>query len=213
MPDFHLEKEIHTNGFIFGVDEAGRGPWCGPVIAACVCWPNFEIPTKLETQIDDSKKLSATKREALFNLIMQSQALVGIGSASSVEIDEKNILQATFLAMKRALEQISHKLHIQPAAVLIDGNRLPKEWPIFTKAIIHGDHLSLSIATASIVAKVTRDSLMKKLAKDYPQYGWDRNAGYGTPEHISAIKKYGITPEHRRTYAPIKNYLEKKRPF
>lgn len=210
MPDFHLEKELHTQGLIFGLDEAGRGPWCGPVIAACVCWPDFDIPPELAKQIDDSKKLSPLKRKMLFDLIMQSQALVGIGLSSSLEIDEKNILQATFLAMRRALEQISENAHIQPAAVLIDGNRLPKEWKIPAKAVIHGDHLSLSIAAASIVAKVTRDQLMKELAKSHPQYGWDRNAGYGTREHIEAIEKYGITPIHRRTYAPIRRYLEKQ---
>ncbi len=210
MPDFHLEKELHANGPVFGVDEAGRGPWCGPVVAACVCWPDFEIPAELAAQIDDSKKLSPTKRDMLFDMILQSQALVGIGLSSSVEIDEKNILQATFLAMQRALEQISRQKNIKPAAVLIDGNRLPKKWHLPVQAVVHGDHLSLSIAAASIVAKVTRDRLMKDLAKNHPQYGWEHNAGYGTKEHIDAIEKYGITPLHRRTYAPIRRYLEKK---
>lgn len=210
MPTFNLEKEFDTNGFVFGLDEAGRGPWCGPVVAACVCWPNFEIPTELAEQIDDSKKLSANKREHLFNLIMQSNAIVGIGISSSTEIDEKNILQATFLAMKRALEQAQKNYNITPSALLIDGNRLPKDIHIPAKAIIKGDHLSISIASASIVAKVTRDKLMKELAKSYPQYGWDKNAGYGTKEHINAIEKYGITSLHRRSYAPIKRYLENK---
>lgn len=208
MPDFHLEKEFQSSKFIFGIDEAGRGPWCGPVVAACVCWPDFIIPDELANQIDDSKKLSASKREELFQLIMQSNAHIGIGIASSNEIDDKNILQATFLAMKRSLEQVSKNKNISPDAVLIDGNRLPKDWDIPAKAIVKGDHLSLSIASASIVAKVTRDKLMKELAKAHPEYGWDRNAGYGTKEHILAIEKYGITPIHRRSYAPIKKYLE-----
>lgn len=208
MPDFHLEKELQTHGLVFGLDEAGRGPWCGPVVAACVCWPNYEIPPELTEQIDDSKKLSVAKREILFDLIMQSTKLVGVGISSSGEIDEKNILQATFLAMKRALDQVCEHVHVKPAAVLIDGNRLPKEWKIPAKAIIKGDHLSLSIAAASIIAKVTRDRLMKEMAKSHPEYGWEKNAGYGTKEHIMAIEKYGITPMHRRTYAPIRRYLE-----
>lgn len=210
MPDFHLEKELCSNGYVFGLDEAGRGPWCGPVVAACVCWPNFEIPKDLENQIDDSKKLSSSKRETLFSLIMQSNAIIGIGLSSPTEIDEKNILQATFLAMQRAIEQATKNYNIQPNALLIDGNRLPKNLNIPAKAIIKGDHLSLSIASASIIAKVTRDKLMKELAKSYPQYGWDKNAGYGTKEHILAIEKYGITSLHRRSYAPIKRYLENK---
>ena len=210
MPSFDLEKEICPNGFVFGLDEAGRGPWCGPVVASCVCWPNFEIPEELESEIDDSKKLSAEKREKLFDKIMQSNALIGIGISSSVEIDEKNILQATFLAMQRAIEQVEKNNKIKPDALLIDGNRLPKNINIPSKAIIKGDHLSLSIAAASIVAKVTRDKLMKELAKSYPQYGWEKNSGYGTKEHINAIEKFGITSIHRRSYAPIKRYLANK---
>ncbi len=210
MPDFHLEKEISSSGLVFGIDEAGRGPWCGPVVAACVCWPNYEIPTELAEQIDDSKKLSAIKREHLFQLIMQSQALIGIGIASSIEIDENNILQATFMAMKRAIDQVKQNMGITPDAILIDGNRLPKDWPFLTKAVVKGDHLSLSIASASIIAKVTRDKLMKELAKSHPEYGWDKNAGYGTKEHINAIEKFGITSIHRRSYAPIKRYLEEQ---
>ncbi len=210
MPNFNLEKEFNSNGFIFGLDEAGRGPWCGPVVAACVCWPNYEIPSDLAEQIDDSKKLSATKREQLFDMIMQSNAIVGIGLSSSTEIDEKNILQATFLAMERAVEQAQKNYNVTPAALLIDGNRLPKNISIPAKSVVKGDHLSLSIASASIIAKVTRDKLMKEMAKSYPQYGWDKNAGYGTKEHINAIEKYGITSLHRRSYAPIKRYLEHK---
>lgn len=207
MPNFELEKEICPNGFVFGIDEAGRGPWCGPVVAACVCWPHYNIPNELAEQIDDSKKLSAQKREVLFDEIMTSNAYIGIGIASSTEIDEKNILAATFLAMERAVQQAEENFHQKPDALLIDGNRLPKNLSLPAKAIIKGDHLSLSIAAASIVAKVTRDKLMKELSKTYPQYGWEKNAGYGTKEHIEAIEKYGITSIHRRSYAPIKRFL------
>lgn len=208
MPTFDLEKEIYPNGFVFGIDEAGRGPWCGPVVAATVCWPNHQIPSELAEQIDDSKKLSSQKREALFDAIMASNAYIGIGISSAAEIDEKNILAATFLAMERAVEQAIKNFNQKPDALLIDGNRLPKNLSIPAKAIIKGDHLSLSIASASIIAKVTRDKLMKELSKTYPQYGWEKNSGYGTKEHIEAIEKYGITSIHRRSYAPIKRFLE-----
>jgi len=205
MPDFSHEKTCPTNGLIFGIDEAGRGPWCGPVVAACVCWPNFQIPNELATTINDSKQLSAAKRERLFPLIMNSGAYIGIGQASAQEIDELNILQATFLAMKRALQDATQKGHKADFA-LIDGNRLP-QWDIPCQCLIKGDALSLSIAAASIIAKVTRDHIMQNLSKEYPQYGWDKNAGYGTKDHIQALQKYGITPHHRKTYKPIANLI------
>jgi ribonuclease HII len=204
MPDFSYEKKC-GDGFVFGLDEAGRGPWCGPVVAACVCWPNYQIPDYLAVAINDSKKLTAAKRETLFSQIMDSNALVGIGQASAVEIDEINILQASFLAMKRALDQVQ-KAGYKPSYALIDGNRLPK-WSLPCQAIIKGDALSLSIAAASIVAKVTRDHIMQELAIEYPAYGWDKNAGYGTKIHIEALHQYGVTPHHRRSYAPIKAFL------
>ena len=207
MPDFSHEKSCNCNGLVFGIDEAGRGPWCGPVVAACVCFPNFDIAPELATQINDSKKLSATKREKLFPLIMNSGAYIGIGQASAEEIDQLNILQATFLAMHRALinaEQKGYKANF----ALIDGNRLPK-WEIPCQCLIKGDSLSLSIAAASIIAKVTRDHIMQELAKQYPQYGWERNAGYGTADHIAALQKYGVTPHHRKTYKPVANLLSK----
>jgi ribonuclease HII len=206
MPDFKLEDACPTTGLIFGLDEAGRGPWCGPVVAACVCWPNREIDPALATAINDSKQLSPAKREALFPQIMQSNALVGIGQASAAEIDEINILQASFLAMQRALDQVQ-KNGFTPAYALIDGNRLPN-WNIPMRAVIGGDAKSLSIAAASIVAKVTRDHIMADLAKEYPAYGWDKNAGYGTRQHQEALAQFGITPHHRRTYAPIKKLIE-----
>lgn len=205
MPDFSFEQMCGGSGLIFGFDEAGRGPWCGPVVAACVCWPDGEISDELAKAINDSKKLSAAKREKLFPLIMQSNAIVGIGQASAQEIDEINILQASFLAMRRAMEAVQAK-GFQPAFALIDGNKLPN-WTIPMRAIVGGDAKSLSIAAASIVAKVTRDHLMAELAKEYPQYGWERNAGYGTKDHQGALAQYGITPYHRRTYAPIRKII------
>jgi len=209
MPDFTHEKACFNKGLVFGIDEAGRGPWCGPVVAACVCFPNFKIADDLASQINDSKKLSVQKREKLFPLIMNSGAYIGIGQASAQEIDELNILQATFLAMHRALEHITSQGH-PPAFALIDGNRLPK-WNIPCQCLIKGDSLSLSIAAASIIAKVTRDHIMQDLAKDYPQYGWERNAGYGTADHIAALQKYGVTPHHRKTYKPIAELLTLRR--
>ncbi len=207
MPDFKIEQSVLGALHVFGVDEAGRGPWCGPVVAACAYWPNYQIPAALAMQIDDSKKLSIAKRETLFEQIIKSDCVYGIGEASAQEIDSLNILQATFLAMQRALEQATAQFGILPEFVLIDGNRLPKDWTIPAQAVIKGDHLSLSIATASILAKVTRDRMMVDLARQHPQYGWERNAGYGTKEHIAAIEQYGITPHHRQSYAPIKKFI------
>ena len=202
MPDFSIEKSIKNN-YIFGVDEAGRGPWCGPVVAACVCWKNLIIPQKLQEQINDSKKLSHKKREVLYEEIMASEALVGIGQASVEEIDRLNILQATFLAMQRALDTVRSEKEY----VLIDGNRIPPKLMYPSQAVIKGDSISLSIASASIIAKVFRDRIMLKLSSEYPCYGWDRNAGYGTKEHIEALKKFGVSPYHRKSYRPIKEFL------
>ena len=200
MPNFDFERK-HA-GWIAGTDEAGRGPWVGPVVAAAVCFPNLEIDEALAEQLNDSKKLSPKKREALFDRLFESGAKIGIGQASAKEIDEINILQASFLAMRRALLQLDCPIDF----VLIDGNRMPKwEWP--SETIIGGDGKSLSIAAASIVAKVTRDRLMADLAKEYPFYGWEKNAGYGTAEHIKGLTEHGVTPYHRRSYAPIKKIL------
>lgn len=207
MPDFQIEKSLNIKGPIFGLDEAGRGPWCGPVVAACAYWPDYQMPMYLAEQIDDSKKLTAKKREKLYGEILKTSCIYGIGFASADEIDGLNILNATFLAMQRALEQVYKNTSIRPEYALIDGNRTPKNWSIPTQSVVKGDHLSLSIATASILAKVTRDNFMKELSAHFPQYGWDKNMGYGTQEHIDAIRQYGITPYHRRSYAPIQTYL------
>lgn len=206
MPDFSLEDE--ENGFVAGIDEAGRGPWVGPVVAGCVVFVNRDVNLYLLDNLNDSKKISKKKREKLYEILMEEKQkgnlLIGIGEASSKEIDEFNILNATFMAMNRALENSLAK----PLLVLVDGNKVPKGLNIKAKAIVKGDSRSYSISAASIVAKVYRDKLMEEMAKKYPFYGFDKNAGYGTKEHIEALDKYGITPEHRKSYAPIKERLK-----
>ena len=207
MPDWKIEDTF--SGSVCGIDEAGRGPWVGPVVAGAVIFLTREINPQLLTDLNDSKKLSAKKREQLYDLLLaeaaQEHICYGIGMASAKEIDELNILQATFLAMKRATE----KLKVKPQYALIDGNRLPADFPCETSCYIGGDARSFSISAASIIAKVYRDKLMAEMANAYPQYGFEKNAGYGTKEHITALQKYGITPEHRRSYKPIKEFLNK----
>lgn len=207
MPDWSEENKYQ--GLVAGVDEAGRGPWAGPVVAGAVIFFSHNIHPFLSQHLNDSKKISATKREALFE-ILQSEAKLGnlalaIGQASAREIDELNILQATFEAMRRAVKG----LHCLPNAALIDGNRNPQNFPCPSYTLIKGDAKSYSIAAASIVAKVYRDNLMKKLALKYPRYGFEKNVGYGTKEHIKALQLWGITPEHRLSYKPIKKIIEK----
>ena len=205
MPDFKNESALGDFHFIAGLDEAGRGPWCGPVVAGCVMWIKG-CPEDLAHQINDSKKLTPLKREMLFEKIIRATPAYGIGQASSQEIDKINILQASFLAMRRAFDDMVQK-GFMPTHALIDGNRLPEKWAIPTQAIIGGDAKSLSIAAASILAKVTRDRMMTELAKEYPAYGWDKNAGYGTKLHQEALIKFGITPHHRLSYKPIQKLL------
>lgn len=195
MPDFSYEKQF--KGFVAGVDEAGRGPWAGPVVAAAVIFQNHQAPIG----INDSKKLSAAKREALFDAIMET-GIVGVGISSVEEIDSLNILGATKLAMQRAVENLS----VTPNAVLVDGNQPPK-LSATTRALIKGDSLSISIAAASIIAKVTRDRMMQELHAKFPHYGWARNAGYGTAAHIKALAEHGITPHHRKSFRPIKDII------
>lgn len=206
MPTWEIEDK--TGGAVCGVDEAGRGPWVGPVVAGAVMFLSREINPEILAHIDDSKKLTAKKRERLYDLLSEEaqagRLTYGIGQASAAEIDALNILQATFLAMKRAVA----KLNPQPQHALIDGNRLPAEFCCETSCYIGGDARSYSIAAASILAKVYRDNLMKEMAIKYPYYGFEKNAGYGTKDHIEGLKKYGITPEHRKSYKPIKEFLK-----
>ncbi len=187
---------------VAGIDEAGRGPWAGPVVAAAVIIDQGTMPRELAEQIDDSKVLRPAKRVELA-AALESCARIGIGAASVDEIDRVNILKATFLAMARALAALG----APPDTALVDGNRLP-DLPCAAQAIVMGDSKSLSIAAASIIAKVTRDRVMASLAARYPGFGWERNAGYGTPEHRAGLAQLGVTPHHRRSYAPIRGILE-----
>ena len=184
----HFEKGIRI---ICGVDEAGRGPLAGPVCAAAVILPpNADIPG-----LNDSKKLTDKRRRELFPVIKEQALAYGIGLASHEEIDQINILQATYLAMERALAQLS----IKPELVLIDGNRA-KDFGIPVQTVIKGDSLSASIAAASILAKVTRDDLMTQAAEEYPQYQFDIHKGYGTKAHYQALTDHGHSPIHRMTF-------------
>jgi len=201
-PTLHYEQNLWKAGLtrVVGIDEVGRGCLSGPVIAAAVMLPNDCVPI---LQVTDSKKLSAKKREQLSPLIKQQSLAFSIGIASVAEIDRLNILQATFLAMQRALRRLQSIDYI-----LMDG-KLPKNQPFGKQItpIINGDQHCYSIACASIIAKVARDHLMQQLSQIYQGYGWERNAGYGTLEHRQAIQKQGITPHHRRSFAPIKTLL------
>lgn len=196
-------------GIVCGVDEAGRGPLAGPVYAGCVYVPVEKRQHPVWKDVRDSKQLTAGRRDDLFNII-QTQSLFGIGVASVEEIDEINILQATYLAMTRAIEAMVRNFSMpQIDLVLIDGNRAPK---ISYKAetLVKGDALSISIGAASILAKVSRDRFMNDLHLQHTHYCWNSNAGYGTPEHLDAISKHGITPHHRKTFAPIKDMIFKQ---
>ena len=203
MPDFAIEiatRVQYPDGPVAGIDEAGRGPWAGPVVAAAAILDPDRLPGPLLARIDDSKRLSRAEREALFAPLAR-HAAIGIGIAEVDEIDSVNILQATLRAMRRALDALN-----QPVAVaLVDGNRSPA-LPCPVRTVVGGDALSLSIAAASIMAKVTRDRMMAALAADHPGYGWERNAGYGTAEHAGALERLGITLQHRRSFAPIAKY-------
>ncbi len=189
MPDFKIEEQL--GGTIVGVDEAGRGPLAGPVVAAAVIVTN---PKSIEG-VNDSKKLSKITREKLFDIIKKN-TIHAIALAGVEEIEELNILQATLLAMRRAIESLNVKFD----KVIIDGSISPYKRQKNIIPIIGGDSKSLSIAAASILAKVTRDRVMSEFHMVYPNYGWDRNSGYGTKIHIEAIKTFGITPHHRKLF-------------
>jgi ribonuclease HII len=185
-------------GPVAGIDEAGRGPWAGPVVAAAVILDPDRIPSGL----NDSKLLSPRLREALYDEI-SATARVAVGIAEVPRIDAENILQATLWAMRAALRDLGEA----PAAALVDGNRCP-DLPCPARALVGGDGLSVSVAAASIVAKVTRDRLMIALADECPGYGWERNKGYGTREHGEALQRLGVTRHHRRSFAPVRAVIE-----
>ena len=193
MSLWQLEDSIYSEGFslLAGVDEAGRGPLAGPVCAAaCILPRNLEIPG-----LNDSKKLSPQKREALYDVIIKSAVSYGIAFATVEEIESLNILNATFLAMNRALSQLSP----QPALALIDGNR-NSGISIPSRCVVKGDSLCADIAAASVLAKVTRDRYMLTMAEQYPEYGFEKHKGYGTAQHYAAIRQFGPSPIHRPSF-------------
>ena len=202
MEDLYIyEKELISKGIklIGGIDEVGRGPLVGPVVAACVILP---LNYKLEG-LTDSKKLSEKKREKFFDILSKDAISIGIGIIDEKKIDEVNIYEATKLAMTEAF----NKMDIKPEHVLIDA--MPLSLPVPTTSIIKGDAKSLTIAAASVIAKVTRDHMMDELHEKYPYYNFKKNKGYPTKEHVEAINKYGIIKEHRKSYGPVKDYIEK----
>ena len=202
FPTFELETQAHSEGFdvVAGIDEAGRGPWAGPVVAAAVVLDPINIPDGL----NDSKKLKPERRDELFDKIIASSK-VGVGIANVETIDDMNILQATMWAMAEGMRQ----LPACPALALIDGNREPTV-ECATRTVIKGDGISLSIAAASIVAKVTRDRMMADLDDCFPGYEFAQHKGYGTAKHHDALKRLGPCPAHRRSFAPIRALLEKR---
>lgn len=201
-PSFDIEN-TYINKVVAGIDEAGRGPLCGPVFASCVVVNKKYYPKK----VNDSKKLTEKVRDEIFNEILdlekQGKIFFGIGTASVEEIENINIRNATKLAMKRAYENLLSKYLISIDCVIVDGNFIPEiDKP--AEYVIKGDQKSISIATASIIAKVSRDNLLKIMDKEYPQYNWKNNKGYGTKEHLEAIKKYDLCKYHRKSFIHIK---------
>ena len=200
LPDFSIENEVKKQGYnyICGVDEAGRGPLAGPVCAAAVILPEgIEI-----AGLNDSKKLSEKKREELYSVIKEKALSFSVAFGTLEEIEELNILNATYLAMNRAIEGLA----LKPDFALIDGNRVPKDISVPCETVVKGDGKSASIAAASILAKVTRDKLLIEYDKKYPQYNFKKHKGYGTKEHYEAIKKYGVCEVHRLSF--LKNVIK-----
>ena len=202
IDNYKYEKELINSGIklIAGVDEVGRGPLVGPVVTACVILPlNYKLDG-----LTDSKKISEKKREDYYEIIKKDALGIGIGIVKEKEIDKINIYEATKKAMKLAISNCS----VKPEHVLIDAMKLDLDIP--STSIIKGDLLSLSISAASVIAKVTRDRMMYDLDKKYPMYNFRNNKGYPTKDHLEAIKKYGIIKEHRKSYGPVKKYIEGK---
>ena len=197
-PDFSYECNSGFE-FVAGVDEAGRGPLCGPVVAAAVIFPNRDI--EIPVVIRDSKQMTPHARAIAYDWITKN-TVWAVGQCSPTEIDELNILWASMLAMTRAVKKLSQT----PQFCLIDGNRVPRD--LNGASVVHGDAKSLSIAAASVIAKETRDKIMHDLAAKYPEYGWDKNAGYPTPAHLQAIEKYGINEHYRKSFGPIKERIK-----
>ena len=197
-PDFSLEIACGAE-LVAGVDEAGRGPLCGPVVAAAVIFPRHDI--EIPMIIRDSKQMTPTQRACAYDWITNN-TIWAVAECSPAEIDELNILWASMTAMKRAVDKLSSA----PDHCLIDGNRLPHD--LIGTAVVRGDAKSLSIAAASILAKETRDRIMHDLSQQFPQYGWDKNAGYPTKSHLRAIDQYGINEHYRKSFGPIKERIK-----
>lgn len=197
-PTFEIEKNC---GFklVAGVDEAGRGPLCGPVVAAAVIFPNHDI--EIPVIIRDSKQMTPHMRAMAYDWIIHN-TIWSVAQCSATEIDEMNILQASLTAMTRAI----NKLSCAPQFCLIDGNKLPRD--LNGTCVVKGDSKSFSIAAASIIAKETRDKIMHELSTQYPMYGWDKNAGYPTAQHLRAIEEYGINEHYRKSYKPVKERMK-----
>ncbi|MGH1538840.1 MAG: ribonuclease HII [Arenicella sp.] len=191
-----------NNDLIAGVDEVGRGPLIGSVVAAACILPEvFDLPG-----LNDSKKISATKREQLAVLIKQQAIAWSVAQASAQEIDQINVLQASLLAMKRAVQALS----VQPGFVLVDGNKLP-DWSYASRAVVGGDGIEPAISAASVLAKVARDADMVKLSEQHPHYGFDKHKGYPTKQHMEALQQHGILPEHRTSFGPVRKIIDAKK--
>jgi ribonuclease HII len=205
-PGFKYERAVLKrlpHAIVAGVDEAGRGPLAGPVVAAAVILDYTKMPKDLRQGLDDSKKVPAQRREELYAALFScGTAVIGVGQAEVHEIESINILNATYLAMSRAVDALGRMVTV----ALVDGNSAPK-LTCAVETIVKGDRKSFSIAAASIVAKVTRDRLMTILAGVHPGYGWETNMGYGTQEHCDAITRIGLTVHHRRSFAPVREHL------
>ena len=201
VPDFSIEKNCGKK-IIAGVDEAGRGPLCGPVVAGAVIFTKYDFDDM--PLISDSKQMSEKQRDVAYDWLTNNPDVVwAVAECSASEIDELNILQASLTAMTRAV----NKLTLKPEYCLIDGNKMPKT--LTGEPVVKGDAKSFSIAAASVLAKVTRDRIMNELSKQFPQYCWDKNAGYPTQQHLQAIDKYGINEHYRKSYRPIKERIDK----
>jgi ribonuclease HII len=210
VPDFAIERRCE--GVVCGVDEAGRGPLAGPVVAAAVIIDRRRFRGELRRVLDDSKALSRELRESCYAALRRGAGsgavTIGVGAASVAEIDRINILRATLLAMRRAVIAMTAATpgggpELPPHLALVDGNIAPS-LPCPVKTVVKGDALSFSIAAASVVAKVTRDRIMRGLAQRYPGYGWETNVGYSTAEHFDGIRRLGVTPHHRRSFEPVR---------
>ena len=212
MPNLLLEKRhlATGRGVVIGIDEAGRGPWAGPVTAAAF-WLNPNYFDRIPPELNDSKKLNPAKRASVYTALIAGEHAFSVVSIAAAEIDQIGILAATFLAMRQATTQLQEllisRLNLGVGLCLVDGN-LDPDLGLPTKTVIKGDALSCSIAAASIIAKETRDNVMRNLARDHDVYGWDSNMGYGTKIHSEALQSHGVSEHHRRSFAPIKRLLQ-----